>query len=87
MFFVIMLNDQLRRAHRGTTSMLLAGEGRSSTLYSLAVIPTDYGTFCFMFLLLFWSEGFRLVYTAMLAANAAFLLIALVKWYREMRTY
>ena len=87
LFFVIILNDQLRRAHRGTTDMLLAGAGSSSTLYSLAVVPTDYGLLCVVFALRSWEHGFLWSYSALLAANAAFVVLALVKWYREMRTY
>lgn len=86
-FFAIILNDQLRRAHRGTTRMLLAGDGSSSPLYSLAVIPTDYGLLCLVFSLLAWDAGFDVVYTALFAANLAFLLLALGRWFREMRSY
>jgi phosphatidylglycerophosphate synthase len=87
LFFVIMLNDRIRRAQRGSSAMLLAGEDTSSTLYSLAVVPTDYGVLCLSFALLFWDAGFLWVYTALMVSNAAFTAIALVKWYREMRRY
>jgi phosphatidylglycerophosphate synthase len=86
MFFVIILNDQIRRAHRGTTQMLLQGDGSSSTLYSLAVMPTDYGLMCIVLGLMWWS-GFVWIYGLLLAANAGFMVLALVKWYREMRRY
>jgi phosphatidylglycerophosphate synthase len=87
LFFVIILNDQLRRAHRGSTAMILEGEGRSSTLYSLAVVPTDYGLLCIVFVLLAWHQVFFWVYTLLMLANLAFLLLALAKWYREMLKY
>jgi phosphatidylglycerophosphate synthase len=87
LFFVIILNDQLRRAHRGSAAMILQGEGRSSTLYSLAVVPTDYGLLCLVFVLLAWHQVFFWVYTALMVANLAFLLLALAKWYREMLSY
>ena len=86
MFFVIILNDQIRRAHRGTTQMILQGEGSSSALYSLAVVPTDYGLLCVVLGLMWWS-GFVWIYGLLLAANAGFMVLALVKWYREMRRY
>ena len=73
MFFTIILNDQLRRAHRGSSEMLLAGDGQSSLVYSLAVAPTDYGVLCLIFLLQFWTDGFTWIYGGLLAANAAFL--------------
>ena len=87
LFFVIMLNDRIRRAQRGSPSMLLAVDGTSSTLYSLAVVPTDYGVLCLSFALMFWDAGFLWVYTALMISNAAFAAMALVKWYREMRRY
>lgn len=86
MFFVIILNDQIRRAHRGTTQMLLQGDGSSSTVYSLAVLPTDYGVLCVAFGLMWW-QGFVGLYAVLLAANAGFMVLALMKWYREMRRY
>jgi len=86
MFFVIILNDQIRRAQRGDTKMILQGEGSSSTLYSLAVMPTDYGLLCVMFALMPWT-GFVWVYGLLLAANAGFMVLALAKWYREMTRY
>jgi phosphatidylglycerophosphate synthase len=87
LFFVIILNDRIRRAQRGSSAMILAGEGRSSPLYSLAVVPTDYGLLCVSFVLMAWEAGFLWVYGALMAANAAFALLALAKWYREMRGY
>lgn len=86
MFFVIILNDQIRRAHRGTSQMLLQGDGSSSTLYSLAVLPTDYGLLCVVLGFMWW-QGFVGLYALLLAANAAFMVLALMKWYREMRRY
>lgn len=86
-FFVIILNDQLRRAHRGTTQMLLEGQGSSSTLYSLAVVPTDYGLLCWVFVLFSTRVAFAWTYGALMVANAAFLAMALVKWFREMSRY
>lgn len=87
LFFTIILNDQIRRARRGTTEMLLERDGTSSPLYSLAVIPTDYGLLCLVFVLLWWEAGFTGVYSALLVANAAFAVLALAKWYREMRQH
>ena len=84
-FFVIILNDQMRRAHRGMTGTIL--DGSSPLLYRVAVLPTDYGFLCLTFALLAWSEGFQVVYTALAAANLAYLVLALIKWYREMRSF
>ena len=86
MFFVIILNDHIRRSHRGGTDAIRKGDGSSSTLYSLAVVPTDYGLLCLVLALMWWS-GFVWIYGLLLAANAGFMVLALAKWYREMRRY
>ena len=82
-FFSILLMDQLRRAHRGTTRAIMSSEGSSSPWYSLAVVPTDYGLLCLVFGLMFATTPFRIAYTALFVANAAFVMLALPKWYRE----
>jgi len=84
MFFVIILNDQLRRSRRNTSEMILQGEGKSSILYTFAVVPTDYGLLCLIFFFFAWS-GFVWMYSALLLANIAFLLLALPKWFIEVR--
>ena len=86
-FFTVILTDQVRRAHRGMTTMILHGDGTSSMRYSLAVVPTDYGVLCLAFGLMFWSEGFAVIYFLLLLANAGFLFMALPKWYREVRSF
>ena len=85
LFFTMILTDQLRRLHSQKRGHYLQGEGRSSALYSLAVVPTDYGLLCLIFLLLWWQPVFMSVYTLLLLANAAFFALALVKWYREVK--
>jgi len=79
-FFVIILNDQIRRAH-GTAPPVTAP---ASLRRSLLVAPTDYGVVMLSFLLFGWHDGFLVVYALLLVANAAFLALALVKWYREL---
>ena len=55
----------------------------ASVVRSLLVAPTDYGVLVLSFLMFGWRGGFVAVYAALLVANAAFLSLALVKWYRE----
>ena len=55
-----------------------------STCASLLVIPTDYGVMCLVFVLLGASTLFFGAYTVLFVANAGFLLLALVKWFRDM---
>lgn len=87
LFFGMILTDQLRRAHRGSTQMRLQGEGSSSPLYSLAVVPTDYGLLCVVFVLMFWHQGFMVVYGLIALANVAFTMLVLPKWYREISRF
>ncbi|NUU31980.1 CDP-alcohol phosphatidyltransferase family protein [Arthrobacter sp. C9C5] len=87
LFFAIILTDQMRRAHRGSASMRLAGEGNSSFLYSLAVLPTEYGVLCLAFFLWAVPPVFSIVYAVLFGINVCFVLLALPRWYREMRSY
>jgi phosphatidylglycerophosphate synthase len=85
-FFAIVLTDQLRRAEHVRTGIPTRGSRRTSALYSLAVVPTDYGLMCLSFVLLAWPLGFTVVYLAFFAANTLYLLLALPKWFRELRS-
>lgn len=81
-FFGMILNDLLRGA-RGIPSTHARGGG--TALRSLLLLPTDFGLQCWVFVLWGWSAAFLPVYGLLLLANAAFLAIAAVKWFREMR--
>lgn len=85
LFFGMILTEQLRRA-AGTVPLAQDAPGRPSWLRSALVVPTDYGLLCWSFLLLGAPVAFRVVYTLLFAATAGFLLLATVKWYREMRS-
>ena len=80
-FFAMTLNDQLKRGRVATRAV---GPVVPSLRRSLLVLPTDYGVLCLMFLVLGWRTGFLAGYGLLLAANALYLLAALVKWYRVM---
>ena len=84
MFFGMTLNDQLRRNSE------LAGappvvRNASSLLKSLMVLPTDYGLLCLVFLLLGSQAAFGIVYTLLFAGSFGFLLMAAVKWFKDMK--
>jgi hypothetical protein len=51
----------------------------------LLVIPTDYGLFCLVFLVWGFRDVYAVVYGLLFLANAAFLALALRKWFRDMR--
>lgn len=87
-FFAQILNEQLLRQHpapgpAGSASSV--APGRSSTLVSVLKIPTDYGLLCLVFLLLGAPTAFLVGYTLMFCASAAYLALALVKWFWQMR--
>jgi len=81
----MVLTDQLRRAEGGTA--VAAVDAPASALRALLVAPTDYGLLCLFFVTLAWPDVFRVGYAALFAANAAFLALAAVKWFREVRAF
>lgn len=83
LFFSMILTEQLRR-HAGRVSVA-ATHGRS-WIRSLLVIPMDYGVLCLSFVLYGMIPLFLTVYTLIFAATAAFLVLASIKWFRELST-
>ncbi|MCG2620541.1 CDP-alcohol phosphatidyltransferase family protein [Arthrobacter sp. I2-34] len=83
-FLAMILTEQLRKNH-----FLKAGAAIprriGSRLKSLALLPTDYGFLCFVFLFIGAPLVFMGLYTLFFAANLAYLVLACVKWFREMR--
>lgn len=86
LFFGMVLTEQLRRAN-GSPSLAADAPGRPSWVRALLVLPMDYGVLCLSFLLLGAPPVFMVVYTALFAATAAFLLLALLKWFRELNSW
>lgn len=83
-FFGTILKDLLIARHAaraGVPVPQVAGGTRRSFL----MLPTDYGVQCLAFLLLGVPTVFFVFYTGLFAATAAFLLLALVKWYHDMK--
>lgn len=81
-FFGMLLNDLLKAA-KGVASTHRRGGGTFGR--SMMLVPTDFGVLCLIFVVWGWTSGFLVVYTALALANAAFLLLAAVKWFREIR--
>lgn len=54
-------------------------------LRTYLILPTDYGFLCWVFVLLGWELGFRIVWTLLFVAAAGMLALALRKWWRELR--
>jgi phosphatidylglycerophosphate synthase len=49
------------------------------------LLPTDYGVFCWMFVLVGWPVGFLAGYTARFAVNTVVLMVVLRKWWAELQ--
>jgi phosphatidylglycerophosphate synthase len=87
-FFAMILNDQLK-ANRGPAAATAGADvpsgSRRSWLRSVLLLPTDYGILCAVFLLLGAPILFFAVYALMALANAGHLVLALAKWFGDMR--
>ncbi|MCQ2001753.1 CDP-alcohol phosphatidyltransferase family protein [Arthrobacter zhaoxinii] len=84
LFFAMILTEQLRR-QVGTPSRAADLPGRFPWLRSVFVLPMDYGVQCVAFVLLGNPALFLPVYTFIAAATTGFVLLALPKWFREMK--
>lgn len=81
-FFGMLLNDLLK-GKKGVVST--HGRGGGTLGRSTVLLPTDFGLLCLIFVLWGAPPLFLLVYSALLVLNAMFLLLASVKWFREIR--
>jgi phosphatidylglycerophosphate synthase len=85
-FFGLVTMPLLRRLHRPpTASADLPALAPEHPLRRFVLLPTDYGTFCWMFVLLGFPRLFLLAYSAMFVVNALVLVPVLTKWWRELR--
>ena len=81
-FFTYILTYQLR--HHGGTP-LARNEARPGLAKAILSAPTDYGLLCLVLALRCEPAVFLWVYGLMLVGHTAYLLLALPKWYLEMR--
>ncbi|RGE16229.1 CDP-alcohol phosphatidyltransferase family protein [Leucobacter sp. wl10] len=85
LFFGMMERDLLlARAAGGEAPVSRASTG---ILRAILILPSDYGLFCLIFVLMGSSAVFFGVYTLLLVCNTVFLLMALAKWYRQLGAY
>jgi phosphatidylglycerophosphate synthase len=81
LFFAMILNDFLRIRNHSAQRGRRAGGG----IRSLLVLPTDYGVLCIAFLLFGAPTVFVPLYGLLFVANVAYALVALPKWFVEIR--
>lgn len=81
-FFAMILNDLLKGS-RGVEKAV--EEGGSSPLRSVLLLPTDYGILCLSFA--FWGIPIIFVgaYSLLFLACAMFLVLAAIKWFKDMK--
>jgi phosphatidylglycerophosphate synthase len=81
-FFAMILNDLLKAKYAFPAQKSLP----SSPARALLALPTDYGILCLSFALLGAPLVFFAAYTALFAANLLYVVLALAKWFRDMRS-
>lgn len=82
-FFSLILVTSMRPATSGRGADV--GHAEEHPLRKWFILPTDYGFFCWVFVLLAWPTAFLAGYSAMALANGVVLVLALRKWWRELR--
>lgn len=82
-YFATMLNESLRAQHGAPTRAQQTARP-PGVARSLLTLPTDYGLLACVFVLYGAPALFVPTYTALFVAATAFLVLASVKWFREM---
>ncbi len=82
-YFATMLNEALRAQH-GVATRAQPTLERAGVARSLLTLPTDYGLLACTFVLIGAPALFIPTYTVLFLAASAFLVLASVKWFREM---
>lgn len=80
-FTAMLLNDLLKGKHSAASTHERGGGTLSR---SLVLVPTDFGLVCLVFVLWGWTSVFLVGYGLLMLAGAGFLVLAAVKWFREM---
>lgn len=80
--FAGMLLNDLIKGQQGVASTHARGGGTLGR--SLLLLPTDFGLVCLVFVFWGWTPLFLAFYGALAAVGLVFLLLAAVKWFREM---
>ena len=79
-FSGMLLNDLLKGKHAVASTH---ERGGGTLRLSLVLLPTDFGLVCLVFVLWGWTPVFLVAYSALCAAAVLFLVLAAVKWFRE----
>jgi phosphatidylglycerophosphate synthase len=82
-FFGMILVDLMGRVRRAEAGLPAPPKASANVLVTLAKLPTDYGIFCLVFLLLGLHTAFFVVYTVLAVATAGYTLLVIGKWRRD----
>lgn len=83
MYFGLMSMPALRK--RGGAATPAVSAGAEHPLRTWLILPDDYGVLCWVFLLLAWPLAFVAAYSMLFLCGVAILVLALRKWWRELR--
>lgn len=83
-FFGLILVPTLRPT-RNSGSTLRDTDVTENPLRKYLMLPLDYGTVCWVFVLLAWPSVFAVAYTFLTVCAAVALALALRKWWHELR--
>lgn len=89
-FFGMILTDLLRRnfqLRNPEAELRRSNEpGAVNNLYSLAVLPADYGFLCLVFTTLWVQTLFVAIYTTITGLTSVLFMLALGRWYRDVKS-
>lgn len=82
-FFGMILIDLLGRLRRARAGVPDPSPASANRLVTVLKLPTDYGVFCLVFLVLGWHVAFLALYTFFAAATAGYTFLVSLKWRRD----
>jgi len=82
-FFSMIIKDHLKIIH--SHEVHDTGKSKRSILKAVALLPTDYGMLCFLFVFFGSQSIFVFLYSLFFIANAGHLLLASFKWFNDMK--
>lgn len=82
-FFGMILVDLLGRVRRAAVGLPNPPPAPADKIKTLLKLPTDYGIFCLVFLLLGWHSLFVGVYTFFAVATTGYTVLVMAKWRRD----
>ena len=82
-FFGMILVDLLGRVRRATAGLPPPPPAPAERVKTLLKLPTDYGVFCLVFVLLGWHPGFLAAYTFFAVATVGYTVLVAGKWRRD----